>query len=170
VVMPSNVETRNIATSISNAGAFFRRLQEIRDIFDYVLIDISPTPSLLHGAIYLATDYMVLCTLLEKWSVDGLRETLTHTEEAGRIRMEANFGDVEIAGILPNMYRPGRIEADEYLKHLVNSYEHVLPPLRDRETFRKAAGEKQLVRVLEPTSDAAVDVDAMVYALWERIK
>src|SRR5689334_141034 len=44
-VIPSNVETRNIANSISDAFAIAERFRELEDIIDVVVFDTSPTPS-----------------------------------------------------------------------------------------------------------------------------
>src|SRR5690349_6791367 len=55
-VIPSNAETRNIANTISDPFTADDRLTELEDLIDIVVFDTSPTPSLLHGAIYLATD------------------------------------------------------------------------------------------------------------------
>lgn len=166
----SNAETRNIANSISSAAIFHRRLQQVADIFDYVVIDISPTPSLMHGAIYLATDYIVLPTLLEQWSIDGLRDTLKHTVEADMVRRTQGYGSVQVAGIIPNQFRPGRIVAGEALEHLQEKYDRVCSPLSDREVIRQAAVEGKLPYVYAPDSDSTKELYRMVEELMAVIE
>ena len=70
-VIPSNVETRNIANTIDNAFSVYERLQELENNVDVVVIDTSPTPSLLHGSIFIATDGIIYPTTLEYFSVVG---------------------------------------------------------------------------------------------------
>ena len=81
-LVPSNVETRNIANSISDAFAIAEKFREVADFVDFVIFDTSPTPSLLHGAIYIATDAIVYPTKCEYLSFDGLVESMKHRTQA----------------------------------------------------------------------------------------
>ena len=83
-LLPSNVETRNIANSISEASLLAERLEDWSTTIDVVVIDSSPTPSLLHGVFYTATDYVVYPTLLAWTSFDGLVESIKHRMEADK--------------------------------------------------------------------------------------
>ena len=58
-VLPGNVETRNIASSINDTHLLLKRLQQVSKIFDVVVIDTSPTPSLLHAVIHILLDRYV---------------------------------------------------------------------------------------------------------------
>lgn len=165
LAIPSNAETRSIASNISSPSIFHRRLKQVANIFDYVVIDISPTPSLLHGAIYLATDYMVLNTLLEQWSVDGLKDTLVHTQQAAETRAQFEFGNVEVAGIICTQYKRGRIVSDTLLEHLQDNYDRVCTPIPDREDFRQAAVMKEMVFRYAPDGDAAKAMENMTNEL-----
>lgn len=111
-LIPSNVETRNIATSISDAYAVLDRLDMVQSIFDYVLIDTSPTPSLLHGAIYLATDYVIYPTLCEYWSFDGLSESMNRRDSTSEVHK------AKVAGIIPFRVRANTLEHAENLDRL----------------------------------------------------
>ncbi len=108
----SNVETRNIASSISDAYAVADALEPLRDMIDFVVIDTSPTPSLLHGAIYLATDYTIYPTLCEYWSFDGLAESLTRQNSV------RNVHEVKVLGIIPYRVRLQTLEHSENLNRL----------------------------------------------------
>src|SRR5690606_8538032 len=89
-VVASNVETRNIANSISDAFAVGDRLRELEKAFDFVIFDTSPTPSLLHGSIYLATDAIIYPTKCEYLSFDGLVESINHRQAAQAYRDKWN--------------------------------------------------------------------------------
>ena len=161
-LLASNVETRNVANSISSVWKVKNRLKEVEAVFDYVVIDTSPTPSLLHSAFYVAADYIVLPTLLEDWSLDGVAETLGHLEQVNEERLARGMAELAVAGIIPMMFKSGRIVADTFGEELRGSYEKVLSGIPDRETFRKAAALNTLVTVFEPNSDAAKAVRLMV--------
>src|SRR5689334_21499223 len=50
MLLPSNIETKNLANMSLNAFQLRERLAEIADSVDTVIIDTSPTPSDLHAA------------------------------------------------------------------------------------------------------------------------
>jgi chromosome partitioning protein len=111
-VISSNVETRNIANSISESYVVVDSLEPLAAIFDYVIIDTSPTPSLLHSALYLATDHVVYPTLCEYWSFDGLAESMGR-----RHSPKAN-----VAGIIPFRVRLQTLEHAENLDRLKKQF------------------------------------------------
>jgi chromosome partitioning protein len=106
-VVPSNVETRNIATSISDGAIFTRRLSELQTFVDYVIIDTSPTPSLLHAAITAASDYILIPTQLEAFSAFyGVAASLLHCQEVQHAAAQSGWQiHAEVLGIVPVMAR-----------------------------------------------------------------
>lgn len=105
-VLPSNVETRNIANSISDAERLAVRLMEMQPFVDYVVIDSSPTPSLLHGVFYTATDAVLYPTQLAMGSFDGLVESIHRRTAADAVRSNHwSLPAIEVLGIVPTMYR-----------------------------------------------------------------
>jgi cellulose biosynthesis protein BcsQ len=58
-VLPSSVGTRAIPSVIEDVTLFSARLDELENEIDAIVIDTSPTPSLLHSSIYLATDGLI---------------------------------------------------------------------------------------------------------------
>ena len=120
-VLPSNKETRNIANSIDDATKLAADLEDLRDadVVDYVIIDTSPTPSLLHATIYLATDSVIYPSELAYSSFDGLAESIKSKmgADAGR---EKRWGlpKIHVAGIVPTKYRRTTLEQRENLETL----------------------------------------------------
>jgi chromosome partitioning protein len=149
-IVPSNVETRNIATSISDAYAVADSLEPLGDVFDYVFIDTSPTPSLLHGAIYLATDYMIYPTLCEYWSFDGLSESL------GRRQSVQHVHQIKILGIIPYRVRLQTLEHSENLERLKQQFgELVWEPVTESIVWAEATAFQLPVFVHAPDHAAA---------------
>jgi chromosome partitioning protein len=160
-IIGSNVETRNIANSISDAWAVADRLAPLADLFDVCLIDTSPTPNLLHGAIYMATDVILYPTLCEFWSFDGLAESMTHRHAAQGMR------DIQIGGIVPTRYRAATIEHSENLKKLQQKFgAQVWDPIAERIAWAEASTYQVPVFVRDPKSDAA----AQAWALVDRVE
>lgn len=119
-LISSNVETRNIASSISDAYAVHDNLEPLQEIFDYCFIDTSPTPSLLHGAIHLATDYVIFPTLCEYWSFDGLAESLNRQQAVRHLH------NVKILGVIPYRVRLQTLEHSENLERLRAQFGHLV--------------------------------------------
>ncbi|MBZ0300675.1 MAG: ParA family protein [Anaerolineae bacterium] len=162
-IVPSNIETRNIANSISDAFAVSDRLSELESFFDFVIFDTSPTPSLLHGSIYLATDYIIYPTKCEYLSFDGLVESIKHREAAQAHRDKWNLGPIEVMGIVPTMYRNQTIEHSENLKELRAQFGSLVwPPIHQRTIWAEAVTMRQPVFAIAPQTKAAVEALALV--------
>lgn len=155
----SNVETRSIANLISDAFLMKTRLAELADVFDYCIIDTSPTPSLLHGAIYLATDHILYPTELEFLSFDGLAESLKRLQASQRLH---NSG-IEIAGIVPNKFRSTTLEHRENLAELKAQFGALVwDPIPQSIVWAETARYAMPIFVHAPGHDAAL-------AAWEII-
>jgi chromosome partitioning protein len=104
--VPSNLETRALPYVMSPSGTVLRqRLDQVQPLYDVCVIDTAPAASLLHILIYVATDYVVYPTRPEYLSMDGLVTALAHLDTANAIRQQAGLAPIELAGILPTMYR-----------------------------------------------------------------
>lgn len=154
-VVPSNLETRNIANSINDPYAVRTRLAELNDLCDYIIFDTSPTPSLLHGSIFLASDGILLPTHLERASIIGLDNTLSHLGGFSKVRQSQGLEPIEIVGIVPNMYRSKTVLHNNLLTTLKGRYEQVWNPIPQRVTWGEAAMEVKLVWQYAPESAAA---------------
>lgn len=149
-VIGSNVETRNIAHSIGDAWALVDRLEPLAGRFDYCVIDTAPTPSLLHGSIYLATDWVIYPTLCETWSMDGLAESIGRLDAVQRSRT------VRVAGVLPMRYRSRTLEHQANLDLLREQLgRYVWPVMPERIVWAEAASYRRPVFLHAPDSDAA---------------
>ncbi len=156
-VLGSNVETRNIALSISDAWLLAYRLKPLRDLFEFCIIDTAPTPSLLHSSIYLVSDWLIYPTLCEFWSFDGLTESMFHRKSFEDKRV------VKIAGIVPMRYRANTLEHSENLAKLCEKFgELVWPAIPERIIWAEASTYQKPVFVHAPGSDAAL-------AAWELV-
>jgi chromosome partitioning protein len=167
-VLPGNVETQLIAQKIDNAFLIVERLEELEQHIDVVIFDTSPTPSLLHGAIYLATDDLLYPTLCETYSLNGLVSTIKHQERFSQQRRNATDQETVTMGIVPTMYRSKTVEHSENLAQLQERYgELVWPPLPMRITWAEAVTMRHPVFAIAPHSAAAREAWAVVNAAEE---
>ncbi|MBC7812331.1 MAG: ParA family protein [Burkholderiales bacterium] len=157
-VIPSNIETRHISESISDALRVKKRLNQLREAVDVIVFDTSPTPSLLHASIYMATDYIIYPTKCEFFSFDGLAESISHADMAQEARQEMGLSTLKMLGILPTMYRPQTVAHSESLKQLREEFgDLVWSPLRQRTAWVEATIMGQLVFSFEPDGAAAAE-------------
>lgn len=156
VVVPGNTETQFVAQKVDNAYIVAERLNELEQHIDVVIIDTSPTPSLLHGAIYLATDALLYPTLCETFSLNGLVSTIKNQQRFSQQRRNAIGREITSIGIAPTMYRHKTVEHSENLAQLRERYgDLVWSPLPMRITWSEAVTMRRSVFAIAPHSAAA---------------
>lgn len=169
-VVASNIETRNIANSISDALAIRRRLEEIKSNVDFVVFDTSPTPSLLHGSIFLATDAVIYPTTLEYFSFTGLVNSLGHMNTFRQEKQNMNLGDIVPLGIVPMMYRKQTVGHTENLAILQDKYgSMVWEPIRQRIVWSDATLAYRPVWNFEPGGSAGREAMNLVNHLLHEV-
>lgn len=164
-VLPSNTETQFIAQKIDDAFLMLRRLMELQDQIDLVVFDTSPTPSLLHSTLYLASNGIVYPTLCEALSLRGLVKTIAARHKFARIRQQHIGKPLEVIGIVPNMYRGKTVEHSENLRELQNDPEvghYVWEPLALSIAWSEASTLRRPVWNIDPNSAASRQAWRMV--------
>lgn len=170
-IIASNHETRNVAGAIGEVFAVLRRLEEIRHEYDYVLIDTSPTPSLLHPLIYAATSHFVFVTLAESLSLSGLAATVARVREFDIFREKYGLPPAQLVGIQPCRMR----RVIEHEDNLVDARHHfghdaVLPPVRERIVWAEAARNGKSIFAFAPDTEAADEAWEVVDEVQLRTK
>jgi chromosome partitioning protein len=163
LVVPSNLETRVIPMLVDDAALLRERLGELDGFVDVVVIDTSPTPSMLHSMIYMATDYMVYPTQCELLAMEGLAKSIQHMTKLNNNRRALGLPDAELLGIQPTMYDV-RTNAHDYgLGLIVGEFKRkTFPALPVRTVWRDAAFAQKTVFQYAPEHIASVEAWAMV--------
>ncbi len=104
-LVPGNPETAGIVGNISDSFALYNRLEEVEDVFDFVIVDTAPTRSTLHAMLYLASDHIIIPTQLEALSFDGIKQTMQSLQRFSRQRTAMGLEEIELVGLIPNMFR-----------------------------------------------------------------
>lgn len=162
-LIPSNKETRTIPHNTDNVMAVRQRLAELEGEVDVIIIDTSPTPSLLHASIYLATDYLLFPVELEYFSFAGLSSSIGHRNGFNAQKKELGLGNIEVMGIIPNKFRPNTLEHQENLQRLRDQFKGLVwPELPQRIIWSEAAARKRSVFNYAPQSSVAREAWALV--------
>ncbi len=127
-----NTESRTVAMSMKNRLVIRSRFQQLRKAIDFIVLDTSPTPSLLNEAILLATDYVLIPTDCESFSaLEGLPESIGHIQNASNTLSSNNVSGPKILGIIPNKYRSKTVLHRDMLNHLRELYgDLICEPIR----------------------------------------
>ncbi|GAB4527938.1 MAG: AAA family ATPase [Anaerolineae bacterium] len=171
VILPSNVETRLIPMAIDDTTLLNERIQELKGWADYVVIDTSPTPSLLHGMIYMATNYMIYPTTCELLSLEGLNKSVGRLEVLNRNKQAYGLPEAHFMGVQPTMYDP-RTNAHDYgLGLVVGEFKRrVWPAIPTRTIWRDAAFARKTVFAYDTKdSKAKEEVENQVWAMVDRV-
>jgi chromosome partitioning protein len=155
----SNVETRAIPMMTSDTLIVLKRFQELQDAIDVVIFDTAPTPSLLHGSIYMATNSLVYPTECEYLSLDGLIESLKHRKQFQPVRKQWGLSSIEVMGIVPMKYRKSTVLHNQNLETMRAQFgKKVWPPLALRTIWGEASMLQHPVFHIAPESKAAGEV------------
>jgi cellulose biosynthesis protein BcsQ len=142
-VVASSLATSTVASSIEPVTVA-RRLAEVVDLFDFVVIDTGPTPTLLHDAITLASYFILIPTDCESFSAwEGLPDSMGHIQQMRDQAAAAGMDVAKILGIVPNRYRSGVALHEHFLKDLREQYGALVwEPI----PLRTAIAESQVMR------------------------
>ncbi len=167
-VVPGNNETRAIPLMTSDGMVVLRRFSELKDHVDVVIFDTSPTPSLLHASIYMATNAIVYPTECEFLSLDGLKMSLQHKDSVQPTRNQWGLGAIDVMGIVPMKYRSSTTLHAHNLEALQGYYgDKVWEPLTLGTIWGEASQRRRPVFHLAPESKAAAEVWNVVNRVQE---
>ncbi|MCK6581077.1 MAG: ParA family protein [Anaerolineae bacterium] len=155
LLLPGNVETRSIMSSMSDDVEYLREsLEELRGYVDYVVIDTSPTPSLLHAMIYIASDYVIFPTQAEMLSMDGLAKTQLRVHGQNRQRVGQGMEPLRLLGVQPTMVTETR--AHKYGKSVMEEHlgDLIWPGIPMATIWRDAGFARQTLYAYSPEHSA----------------
>ena len=155
-IVPGNVETRSIAQQVDNVAILRQRIAELSEFADVIIFDTSPTPSLLHGIIYIATHGIIYPTELAALSFDGLMKSIRHRLGMAKTKSELGLEGLELLGIIPTKTRLRTVEHEENLSMLRQEYgDKVWSPTTLSVTWEEASMQRRSVFAYAPDSTAA---------------
>lgn len=157
-LLPGNNETMFIPLAINDPYRFHHRLGELAHTFDTIIIDTSPTPSLLNGSVLFASNGIIYPTQAEYFSLKALEESIRHTRDFGAMQAQQALREVELLGVIPTMLRTNTVEHQENLKLMATQGVSMWPALPLRITWPEAAMNRKSIFVYAPNSAAASEL------------
>lgn len=171
IAVAGNRETRAIPLTISDPLTIRNRLVEVEDAFDFVVIDTSPTASLMHASIMLATDYVVIPTDCEVLgSFKGVPATVQAVENVRLQLNRAGLNGAELLGIIPNKFRSKTVLHNEILNVLFENYgDKVTQPFPNRIAISDTQAETQFLFGMYPNDSTTQIMERLLDELLVRI-
>ncbi len=167
-LLPGNHETMLIPGAVEDAFLLHTRIHELENIFDAVIIDTSPTPSLLNASILFATDYVLVPSRMEYLSLQSLKSSMKTIENFSKQRSLRGGSAVNTIGIVPTGYRSNTTEHTANLDLVRQTYgDLVMPPIHDRIVWSEASVNQKSVFAYAPTGRATDEAWQVVNAVSE---
>ncbi len=167
-LLPGNLETRVISQINPDPFIIRNRFEDLVGWADVVVFDTSPSPSMIHTAIYMATGFVLLPTTPAFLGLDGIAHSIAHQENASTLRQQNNLGEVRRMGVIPTMFKTNTVAHDVALQQLAKSFgRNLWPPMPERQLFQKAAMAGQLLYKFAPNSATTVEI---LGALIQRVE
>lgn len=117
---------------------------ELRSIYDYIVIDGPPTLGLLVVNILCATDGVLFPFIPDSFSEQGLRniqQAVEDIEDMGIVKVPINLG------YIPNLFEGRRKQSNQDFEHMKSEFKdaHVFEPFLNRAHFAKSMSSKKSV-------------------------
>jgi chromosome partitioning protein len=169
LLLPSNIESRYIADQLPEANTLLERFSELDGWADTVVFDTSPTPSLFHGAMYLASDYVIHPVVCEALAITGLDKSMKRVRAVRTAREGMGLAPTVTAAIVPNMYRRTLLHRTNltFLKEQYGAL--VKSEIGLRTTWSEASQMSRTVFAHQPQDGAWEDAWAFVNSVTEGI-
>lgn len=164
----SNNESRNVANSMKSRATIRRRFQELKNAIDFIIVDTSPTPSLLNESVLLATDHVLIPTDCEAFSaLEAVPDSVSHANVAREATFEIGIDASNLLGIIPNKYRARTAGHNEVLKILHEQFgDYVWEPLHQFIAYSDVQLLQQFLFGIAPDSRAT----QQIWRVIERIE
>ncbi len=150
--------------------ALKKRVEEVKDEYDYIFIDTPPYDGAVQESALIATEYVILVYQAKAMGLEGLKETADTIEN---IREEAN-PDLKILGTILNQYKSRTDLAKEAKAFLENHTEYISKVFKqsigDYTAIERNPIEKMPVTMSHPNSIAAKQVRTLTIEIMKGLK
>lgn len=102
---------RNFEKEIDRISFFRKKIEPLRELYDYIFIDVPPTLSLLNDTAFYACDQIIVVLQTQERSLTGAEVFIQYLQET---LVDEFHSRVDIAGILPVLSKKGGA-VDEYV-------------------------------------------------------
>lgn len=136
------------AQHVHFSGRLKRELEEIKNNYDFILIDTPPSIATATTEALNASDAAIIPQQLNREAIDAIGDTLAAIRTAG----------ADFIGFMPTLYNKRSKYQAEYLKELEKAYPgRVAPPVRQCQKLADASADGADILTTYPKSNGAAD-------------
>ena len=164
-IVPGHETNRLIPLAVDDSDKLAERLDELRPYVDVVVIDTSPTPSMIHAMLYRAATHILVPTNFEKWGVTGMSKTIARIKKEQASRSTEGLPPLNFLGIISNMEEKHTIAHKTGREATLKAFgQHPLITMPKRTIWREFAWSpnERTIFAYAPGSDAEADAWALV--------
>lgn len=155
-LVPSNPTQSLVDKNDSTPSLICERVEELDGWADVVVIDTSPGATETHAGVYYASDFVLLPTTLQMFSLQSLAMTISFLANAAEKGRDKGYEPGSVLGIAPNCFSTNaRVEQSNvgYIRGKYDDHYHVFPPMRKLTVWDQAAQLRQCIFAYEPPDD-----------------
>ena len=147
-----NHETGSLASNMKQSSIIRTRFKELEGVLDYIIVDTSPTPSLIHDAILFATDCVIVPTDCEAFgALHGLPSTIEGSMEMRMQMRDYNVDGAQVIGIVPSRRYRNLILHNQMVAQVKAKYDNLVwPSLYQYSVVGEAQAARQMVYTYAP--------------------
>ena len=145
-LLPAHVNIRVIPNVVDDTDLLAERLTELEGYIDTVVIDVLPSPSMMHEIIYRASSHVVIPSDAEMDGLAGIANSIRRIAKESSIRAQRGLPDLNLLGIQFNMTELNT-SAHEYAYQQTQKQfpHHVLQPIPKRTAWRESRIEVKTI-------------------------
>ena len=137
------------------------------DRYDFIIIDTSPSLSLLNQNAFLASDEVLIPVNMEPLAVVGASSII----ETIKIIRKMLKHKIVLLGVIPTFVTRASNIAKAVLDLINKNYDSVLPQIRQSVKIKESSGNLQTVNELDPKNLAIEDLELLVdYVIKGRVE
>ncbi|MBI4242501.1 MAG: ParA family protein [Planctomycetes bacterium] len=167
------VTKQEVAEKVHKQLKLFVNLDEVKETYDYIVIDTPPAKGPLTISAFKAATHLLIPTQMEQYSVHGIYGMLQLWKQEMYCRSQDD--PIHLVGVLPNMIRNINLHKDFYdgLKQTPGIGEYILPySLKQRAVYAEVDVESASPRTIfdyPGTHEARKESEAVCNEIYRRI-
>lgn len=146
-LIPSNQQTFTAENQLNNVvGREFvlsRALQQVRQEYDVILIDIPPNLGVISLNALIASNWIVLVYTASEFALDGLSQVLNAVDEIQE-NAPLNINNLKILGFIQNRYKSATTVVNQKLRDIIDGVpdvQKIFPSIYDTTEIEKSQFE-----------------------------
>jgi len=126
-------------------------LETAENDYDWIFLDTPPSANLLHDLALISSNYLIVPTLMDYFSVGGLSDTLSSIKAIGGLR---GVTPPALIGVLPTRVDMRTLETRRQFEDLAKAIgdQHILPPIPEDTKVREVSVNGLNIWISHPRS------------------